>query len=108
MSVRPIEFSGMIQNTHEVTTNRNNELQKPMVQQEQVSVANQQAAELSLSQVAGSEESSRQTFNPEDGGDGSGYQGNRNKTKKEAQEKKKKPEGKIVMKGQQGGFNATV
>ena len=46
MDIRPIDFNGMIQNTVEVSNTRVAEEQRPAVQQEFMSMATQQEAEV--------------------------------------------------------------
>lgn len=108
--VRPVEFQGMIQNTHEPALQRREESQRPLNQQMQAASENTRQTELSRTQVSSSEESGKDTFDPERGGDGTGYSGNRGRKKEDKEKEKKGPvgDGVIRAKNKPGSFSVTV
>lgn len=112
MAVRPVEFQGMIQNTHEPALQRKEEQQRPLNQQMQAAQENTRQTELSRTQISGSEESERDKFDPERGGDGTGYAGNRGKKKedKEKEKEKKGPigDGVVRIKNKPGSFSVSI
>ena len=108
MAVRPVEFTGMIQNTHGASANRATEQNRPQVQQEQTAISNQQQAAVSTTQVSESEASAQDSFDPQDGGDGTGYQGNKNKKNKEKEKKKMVSDGVVRVKSKHSSFNISV
>lgn len=108
MAVRPVEFQGMIQNTHELSQARNAEQQRPHIQQDQAMLANHQNVQTQATTVSESKQSATDTFDSSEG-DGTGYMGNRgNRNKKEKEKKKKVLDGAIIKKNNYGSFNAEV
>ena len=106
MSVRPIDFNGMVQNTSELANTRVNEEQKPLIQQDVVSVEIQQESEVSTTTI---HEQSNIEENDTDaeGGDGTGYQGNRQR-KQNARKKDKMGDGTVKVKSDHPHFNMSV
>lgn len=109
MAVNPVAFSGMIQNTHDVSSVKTQADQRPLVQQDLVANATRVEARQSTQQVADTPESAKDTFDPSEGGDGTGYEGNKNRKKKQG-EKEKKPVVHGVVKQKNGriSFDASV
>ena len=108
MSIRPVDFNGMIQNTVEVSNTRVAEEQRPAVQQEFMSMATQQEAEVTTtvvhehSNVAEEEASS-------EGGDGHGYEGNRGRRRSAKNDSKEKlKDGSVRVKTGHPSFNMTI
>lgn len=88
MTIRPVDFNGMIQNTQEVGNVRNQEEHRPLVQQEVTAMNSQQEAEVSVSQVHEQGDSAAESALDAEGGNGSGY--NASRTKKRPKKKKEK------------------
>ena len=108
MDVRPIDFNGMIQNTVEVGNTRAAEDQRPMVQQEFVTMESNREAEVTTTVVHENSNAAEEEAASE-GGDGHGYEGNRGRrpgTKKAAAEKK--GDGSVRIKPAHPTFNMTV
>lgn len=84
MSIRPVDFNGMIQNTHEVSQAKANEDNKANLQQQNVQVAVMHEEQNASSMVQQMEESQQHEYNYEDG-DGRGYDA---KGRKKARKKK--------------------
>ena len=76
MTIRPVDFNGMIQNTHEAATAKTNEDHKAVLQQQNVQAAVVREEQSASSTVRQMEESQQHEYNYEDGdGDGTGYDG---------------------------------
>ncbi len=105
MSIRPVDFNGMIQNTHEVSTAKTQEDQKPVVQQQNIQSEFVKEEMHAQQQVGETEESRQEAFRYGDKkGDGSGYE------KKEQKKKKKKEsdDGKVFVKGKYHSFDVKI
>lgn len=87
MSIRPIDFNGMIQNTHEVASTKANEDNKANLQQQNVQVNVMHEEQTASSTVQQMEETQQHEYNYKDGdGDGRGYDAKgRKKSKKKKQ-----------------------
>lgn len=107
MAVRPVEFTGMIQNTHEVSANRTNDMHRPMNEQQQMAMQTAQQAAVSTTQVSESQQSETDSFDASDG-DGSGYEGNQNRKKKEKEKKNIVSDGAVIKKDGRTSFEVTV
>ena len=68
MSIRPVDFNGMIQNTHEVSQAKANEDNKANLQQQNVQVAVMHEEQNASSMVQQMEKSQQHEYNYEDGG----------------------------------------
>ena len=86
MTVRPIDFNGMMQNTQELSISRSNEEHRPIVQQEVAAQIAQQEVEVSVSQVHEQGDTAESDLNPDEG-NGSGYQGSSARKRKKKTEK---------------------
>lgn len=106
MSISPINFNGMIQNTAEVGNIKSNEDTRPEVNQSNLQVGFEQEEEEQSHSVNELEQKSDKY----DLGDGSGngaYQGNRNKKKKK-EDKEKMADGVVKKKGESSSFDVSV
>lgn len=112
MVIRPVDFNGMIQNTAEVSQNKTADDKQPLVQQQNISVFTEQAAEVKLHQVNGQENAAENKAKvDEDGSGGNGaYEGNGN----EGQKKEKKEhsffesDGSVKVKNPHGSFDIKI
>jgi hypothetical protein len=107
MSIRPIDFNGMVQNTSELSVTHGQEEQKPVVQQEFVTVEIKQQAETSTTTVT-KQDNVAENDSDAEGGDGTGYQGNRNRKGEKKSPKEKMPDGSVRVKSDHPSFNMTV
>jgi len=111
MSVRPIDFNGMLQQTHEVITQKTNEdnqgtniQQNVTIQQEQRE--QQQAHSVQTKDNAGGENYS---LNGDGGGNGRGLSKKKSSDKDGKGDKKKfADDGAVFIKNRPGGFNITI
>lgn len=90
MSISPINFNGMIQNTNEISHTKANEDQKPILQQEVLTDTVEKQQEQQAHQVNDTYNAKRAEESYEREGNGKGYKGNKKhkqppKDKKEQQ-----------------------
>ncbi|SDZ85154.1 hypothetical protein SAMN02910384_00328 [Pseudobutyrivibrio sp. ACV-2] len=99
MSISPMNFNGMIQNTNEVSHAKANEDQKPMLQQENLThtVAKQQ--EQQSKQVNDTYKADREDERYDREGNGKGYEGNKKrKLLNKKKDDEKRPDGSVTEK----------
>lgn len=107
MSIRPVDFNGMMQNQQNVSTVKQNEDQKPQLLQQQAFQTLTKQEEASARQVVGKNDPGREEykFDARDGGKNE-YQNHPGK--KKAKQKEKMEDGHVRIKGMSGGFDMTV
>lgn len=107
MSIRPIDFNGMIQNSQEAGNVRQHEEVRPMAEQQTITVQIDQTVEEQLNSVNEYEnaESGEDKMDAKDGS-GNEYQNRRNG------KRKRKPgeshEDRVILKGQPERFDITI
>lgn len=109
MSVRPIDFNGMIQQTHEVSSQKTNEDNQGAQVQQNVTIQQekqeqQQAHSVQTKDNAGGENYS---LNGDAGGNGRGLNKKKN-TDNKGEKKKFAEDGAVFVKNKPGGFNITI
>ena len=77
MSISPINFNGMIQNTNEISHTKANEDQKPMLQQELLTDTVEKMQEQQARQVNNPNNAKRTEDKYDREGNGKGYKGNK-------------------------------
>ena len=107
MSIRPIDFNGMIQNSQEVGNVRTHEEQHPVVEQQTIAVQSDQTVEEQLNSV-NEYENAESEADKMDARDSSGneYQDNRKKGKKKKIVEIK--EDRVIRKGEPQPFDITI
>ena len=108
MSIRPIDFNGMIQNTSEVGANRAAEEHKPVVQQEFANQAVREGVEMNLHSVKEKQEAADHPFDFEGGGQGDMYHADRQKKKKKDGSKGAMSDGSVRLKNDHGSFDMKI
>lgn len=105
MTISRVELQGQITRAQDFTTIKHNDDIQPQVQQSSLMQNRQQAAELKLHHVNEKEEAeNRQNkFDAKEKGSNQ-YQGNGGRSRKE----NGKNDGKVVLKGQQHGFDFKI
>ena len=106
LSIRPIDFNGMIQNTQEVGSTRAQEEHRPLVQQETAMQTAQQEVEVSVTQVHEQGDAAAESELDADNGNGSGYQGNRRR--KRSKKKAKVSDGSVSVKNGHASFDMKI
>jgi hypothetical protein len=93
MSIRPVEFNGMIQRTQDIGTLKQQEDDKPFVDQHSLGVQQQKQQERQLHKVSQSEkkqDSGKKKFDAKEKGSNE-YENRRNKDKEAAKEEQGEP-----------------
>ena len=107
MSIRPVDFNGMMQNQQNVSNVKQNEDQRPILQQQQASQTVIKQEEASARQVVNKNDLSREEYKF-DARDGSKNEYQDNRKKQKAKQKEKMEDGHVRMKGMSGGFDIKV
>ena len=108
MAIRPIEFTGMIQNTTEISHTKAVEQHRPQEEQEQAAMYNAHRSAVSTSQVSDTKETAKDKFDPSHGGDGTGYRKEGDKKKKDKGKKKGGPDGEVKLRDKRITFDTSV
>lgn len=107
MSIRPIDFNGMVQNTSELSTTKAQDDAKPLVQQDFATTEMKQEAEAVTTTVQEHDNVAENDSDAE-GGDGTGYEGNKNRKKNPKKKTEKMGDGSVKVKSKHPSFNITV
>lgn len=105
MSIRPVEFHGVVQRSQDVSALKQNEDNKPMLQQQNVQTQFAKETMQHLRQVnqANDSDNPEQKFDAREKGSNE-YENHRNQKKK----KKEDNSGKVEAKTRKGGFDMKV
>lgn len=105
MSIRPVDFNGMIQRTNDVSTLKQNEDNKPMVEQQTLYSQEMKKAEQKLRQVNHTQKKENDGYRYDAKEKGNGhYEGEEQKKR----EKKQQMTDTISIKGQTLGFDIKI
>ncbi|MDD6038392.1 MAG: hypothetical protein PUD20_06330 [bacterium] len=106
MSLRPIDFNGMMQNQQGVSTIKHQEDSRPQLQQQQALASVVHREDENAHQVSGKEDMNSQDYryDARDGKGGS-YRGNQNKKKNSKQNQE---DGHVRIKGMSSGFDVSI
>ena len=109
MSIKPLVFNGMIQNTTEVSNVHSQAEHQPRTSQENIAIQTQQQTLQQSQQVAETGESAEdKALNPDDSGGGAAGGGRNRKKKKEEKEDPFASDGKVTLKGSQSTFSISI
>ena len=108
MSIRPVDFSGMIQNSQEVGALRQAENQRPAVEQQTMQINADQQLEIKKEQVNATEDKDDEHRYDASEGEGGQAQYHQTRGKKKKQAIGEGEGDRVVVKGQGGGFNITI
>ena len=98
MSISPINFNGMIQNTNELSHTKAQEDQKPMLEQQNLTYTVEKQQEQQAKQVNDLYKSNREEDSYEREGNGKGYEGNKRRKALKQKKDEKKPDGSVSEK----------
>ena len=107
MSIRPVDFNGMMQNQHNVSNVKQNEDQKPQLMQQQAFATVAKQEEAAARQVVNKDDLNREEYRF-DARDGSKNEYQDNRKKKKEKQKEKMEDGHVRIKGMSGGFDMTI
>lgn len=107
MSIRPVDLNGMIQRTQDVGNLKQQEDNKPVVQQHNIGIEQKKQEDHLIHQVQHSQEKENGSFryDAKEKGNNS-YEGSGKKKKQ--QKKEQKPDGKVLRKGYGGSFDVKI
>ena len=98
MSISPINFNGMIQNTNEISHTKATEDQKPMLQQENLTHTVEKQQEQQAKQVNDLYKADKEDERYDREGSGKGYQGNKGHKASKKKEEEKRSDGSVTEK----------
>ncbi len=107
MSIRPIDFNGMIQRTEDVGSLKHQEDAKPLVDQQNIQTQVEQKESAALHQVKEKDDSQGAKNNADAREEGHGQYYAPGVRKKTKQEEKQQP-GRVIKKRADGGFDIKI
>ena len=99
MSIRPVDFNGMIQRTQDVSTLKQNEDNRPVVEQQTIFSQEMKKVEQNLHQVVHAREKENAGYR---------YDANYEKEERKKKDKKQQKADNVYLKGQTSGFDIKV
>lgn len=109
MSIRPVDFNGMIQNTQEVSNTKAQEDNKLLVHQHNIQTMVVKEEQQMSSTVQDMEQAQHHEYDYSDGeGDGKGYQGNQGRKKKNVGKNANEGDGSVVIKNSRPSFDIKI
>lgn len=105
MSIRPVDFNGMIQRTQDVSTLKQNEDNRPVVEQQMIFSEELKKTEEKLHQVTHSQEKENAGYRYDAKEKGNGHY-EREEQKKKGRKKQKTDN--VFLKGQTSGFDIKI
>ncbi len=107
MSIRPIDFNGMIQRTEDVGNMKHQEDAKPLVDQQNIQTQVEQKESAAMHQVKAKEDSAGTENHADAREEGHGLYQMESKRKKTKQEEKQQP-GRVIRKNTIGNFDIKI
>lgn len=108
MSVRPIDFNGMIQHSTETTNIKTQEDNKPVIMQENIQVQENKQEEQRANSVQTKNDAGGESFSLNDDGGGRGAYSSSDNKKKKGTKKRFESDGEVRIKNKTGGFDMTI
>lgn len=105
MSIRPVDFNGMIQRTQDVSTLKQNEDNRPVVEQQTIFSQEMKKVEQNLHQVVHAREKENAGYRYDAKEKGNGHYEKEERKKKD---KKQQKADNVYLKGQTFGFDIKV
>ena len=102
MSIRPVDFNGMIQRTQDVSTLKQNEDNRPVVEQQTIFSQEMKKVEQNLHQVVHAKEKENAGYRYDAKEKGNGHYEKEERKKKD---KKQQKADNVYLKGQTSGFD---
>lgn len=107
MSVRPVDFNGMMQNQQNVSNVKQHEDQRPLLHQQQAFTSVTKHEEAAARQVTNKDDLNGEEYRF-DARDGSKNEYYNQRDKKKNKQKEKMEDGHVRIKGMSGGFDISV
>ena len=105
MSIRPVDFNGMIQRTQDVSTLKQNEDNRPVVEQQTIFSQEMKKVEQNLHQVVHAQDNENAGYRYDAKDKGNGHYEKEERKKKD---KKQQKADNVYLKGQTSGFDIKV
>lgn len=108
MTIRPVVLNGMVQRTQDIGNIKQQEDNKPVVQQHNIEIQQQKQEDRLTHQVQqpDQKENDGYRYDAREKGNNS-YEGNQNKKKKK-QKQEPESDGKVLLKGHSSGFDVKI
>ncbi len=102
--IRPVDFSGLVQRSHDVSTTKQNEDNKPMLDQQNIQQTFEKDVERASKEVIKKQDADyhQRKFDAKEKGRGQEY------TKQDQKRKKKESQDKVVKKEKSSGFDIKI
>ena len=110
MSVRPVDFNGMLQHTHEVTTQKTAEDNKGAQIQQNITIQQEKSEQSQAHSVQTKDNAGGESYslNGDGGGNGRGLKKKKIEEKDKGDKKKFAEDGVVLVKNKPGSFNITI
>lgn len=108
MSIRPVDFNGMIQNTQSPASEKAAQDQQPNIAQQNLTTLSQEESYVSTTQVHESENTAQEgAVDPDQDNGQAAYSGNGRRRKKQTT-KEETSDGKVIKKGSFSSFDISI
>lgn len=107
MSVRPVDFNGMMQHTNEVSTQKTNEDNKPALVQQNITIQQVKNEQTQAHSVQNKDNAGGESYSLNGNGGGNG-RGLTKKKENKGEKKKFAEDGAVFIKNKPSGFNITI
>lgn len=107
MSIRPVDFNGMIQSTQGATTQKAADDSRPAINQQNMAVAVTKEAEQTQRTVTKKSESAKESALDPNGSNGGALLSDDNK-RREKKEEEETPDGRVIRKGAASSFDVKI
>ena len=108
MSVRPIDFNGMIQHSAEPANVKTQEDNKPAIMQENIQVQENRQEDQRANSVQAKSDAGGESYSLNDEGGGRGAYTSGDKGNKKGTKKRFDSDGQVRVKDKKGGFDITI
>lgn len=109
MSIRPVVLNGMIQRTQDVSNLKQQEDNKPVIQQQNIEIQQEKQEDRLMHQVqeADQKENDGYRYDAKEKGNNQ-YEGGQQKKKKKQQDREPENGGRVILKGQGSSFDIKI
>ncbi len=109
MSIRPVVLNGMIQRTQDIGNLKQQEDNKPVVQQQNIAIQQERQEDRLTHQVQEPDQKENDAYRYDAKEKGNNqYEGGQKKKKKKQQDKEPENGGKVILKGQGSSFDIKI
>lgn len=108
MSIRPVEFNGMIQNTQGATTQKAADDAKPAINQQNIAVTVNEEVEQSQRSVTAKSESAKESALDPNGSNGGALLSDDNRRRHKKKDEENSSDGRVIKKGGVPSFDIKI